>query len=165
MSTDAAKAVVTVGGALLSHGDPTLEDAQKAGAAHAYPLLFVVPGGADSRTLSITRSIQINAFDRQLSAEAVTAEDFLKESSKVFRKLRTAVQPTGPPIEVLLAGKHFWKLDLVTQLDSGILHSSQFALVDNGYFLLFTFSSLDTTELDELSRTMNFLHFTDSSQQ
>ncbi len=62
-----------------------------------------------------------------------------------------------------MAGKHFGDWDLLTQLDSGVLHSSQFALIDNGYFLLFTFTAQDGQALDEMLRTMDSLRFTDSS--
>jgi Flp pilus assembly protein TadD len=57
MGADAQRTVAKMGGDFLAGGNQTLRDAEQAGAAHAYQLLFVMAGKSGAQGYS-TRSIQ-----------------------------------------------------------------------------------------------------------
>lgn len=156
LSADDARAAAKLGGGLISGGDATLEDAQRAGAAHAYPLLFVTPPRGQGIS---SRSIQIQALDSQITPEIASAKDFLESSAKLYRRLHTPLQPVGSAIEVSIDGRKLWRLDLIMQVDNSAHYLSEIVTIQNGFLLLFALSSPDQSGLDELLQCMNSLHF------
>jgi len=152
MGADAQRTLAKLGGQMIAGGDQTLMDAQRAGAAHAYQLLFVTAGKLS------THSLQIAALDATV-VPLTSAKDFLTSSASVFQKLRLPIQASGPPMEMSVAGKSLWRMDLITRVETGTVHSSQIVTIDKGYLLLFTLTAPDQAGLEQLIRTMDSLHF------
>ncbi len=162
MGADAERDIAKLGGEMLAGNDQTLRDAQQAGAAHAYQLLFVTAGKRGEQDYS-TRSIQISALDVRVEPSIISGEDFLKSSAKLIQRLHTPLQATGPPIEMFVGGRHLWRMDLAVKVNDSLSRASEIATIEKGYLLLFVLSSPDQTGLDELLQHMNTLRFTPSS--
>ena len=162
MGADAQRNVAKLGGEMLAGGDQTLRDAQQAGAAHAYQLLYVTAGKSGAQNYS-TRSIQISAFDSTIMPDVTSCEDFLKSSAKLFQRLQTPLQATGPPVEMSVGGRRLWRMDLTIRVNDSLNRASEIVTIEKGYLLLFVLSSPDQTGLDELLQNMSSLRFSRSS--
>lgn len=158
MGADAQRNVAKLGGEMIAGGDQTLIDAQQAGAAHAYQLLFVTAGKSEAQNYS-TRSIQITALDSTITPDITSGEDFLKSSTKLFQRLQTPLQATGPPTEMSEGGRRLWRMDLTTRVNDSLNRGVEIVTIEKGYLLLFVLSSPDQPGLDELLKNMNSLHF------
>jgi tetratricopeptide (TPR) repeat protein len=157
LTVEAARAAAKLGAGMLSGGDPTFEDAQQAGAAHAYPLLFVVP--PKDQGIS-SRGIQIQALDSQITGpDIASGKEFLESAARLYRRMHTPLQPTGPPTEVSTDDRKLWRLDMTMNVDNNLHYFSEIVTIQDGFLLLFTFTSPDQTGLDDLLRCMNSLHF------
>jgi Flp pilus assembly protein TadD len=162
MGADAQRNIAKLGGQMLAGGDQTLRDVQQAGAAHAYQLLFVMPGKSGGRSYS-TRSIQITALDLTITHDFTSSEDYLKSSAKLFQKLQTPLQPTGPPVVMSIGGRRLWRMDLTIRVNDGLNWASEIVTMEKGYLLLFVLSSPDQEGLEELLKNMNSLRFFQNS--
>jgi|SRR5256885_1849550 len=91
LSSDAAHAVLEIGGALISTGDPTETDAKKAAARRGHPLLYVVEGRAGNQPVSM-KSVMVSALDLRAVAE-LTPESYLQSVGQRFKR-------TGGPLEL-----------------------------------------------------------------
>jgi Flp pilus assembly protein TadD len=157
LTAEAAKAAARLGAGMLSGGDPTFEDAVQAGAAHSYPLLFVVPPKGQGVS---SRAVQIQAFDTQATgAEIASGKDFLESIARLYRRMHTPLQPTGPPTDVSTDDRKLWRLDMTMIVDNNVHYVSEIVTIQDGFLLLFTFTSPDQTGLDDLLRCMNSLRF------
>lgn len=156
LSADDARAAARLGAGMMSGGDPTIEDAQQAAAAHAYPLLFVMPRGQGATS----RSIQIHALDSQIMRpEVVSAREFLESSARLYRRLHSPLQPAGTPVEMLVDGRQLWRLDLMMYVDNNAHYLSEIVTIQDGFILMFVVSSPDKAGLDDLGQYMQSLHF------
>lgn len=156
LSADDARVTARLGAGLISGGDQTLEDVQRAGAAHTYPLLFVTPDRSQGIT---SRSIQIQALDSRIAPEIASAKDFLEGSARILGRLHSPIQPTGSPMPISIEGKQLWRLDLAIPIDNNIHYASEIVAIRDGFILLFVLSSPDKQGLDDLAQCMNSLHF------
>jgi Flp pilus assembly protein TadD len=164
MGADAQRNIAKLGGEMLAGGDQTLVDAQQAGAAHAYQLLFVTPGKSGGQNFS-TRSIQITALDLAIAHDITSGEDYLKSSAKLFQKLQTPLQPTGPPVVMSVGGRRLWRMDLTIRVNDNLNRASEIVTIEKGYLLLFLLSSPDQAGLEELLQSMNSLRFSQNSDR
>lgn len=162
MGADAERNIAKVGGEMLAGNDQTLRDAQQAGAAHAYQLLFVTAGKSGTQNYS-TRSIQISALDSTIASGTASGEDFLKSSAKLFQRMQTPLQATGPPVEMSVGGRRLWRMDLTIKVNDSLNRASEIVTIEKGYLLLFVLSSPDQAGLDELLQNMNSLRFSPTS--
>jgi Flp pilus assembly protein TadD len=162
MGEDAQRNFAKLGGEMLAGGDQTLRDAQQAGAAHAYQLLFVTAGKSGGRSYS-TRSIQIAALDWTITHDFTSSEDYLKSSAKLFQKLQTPLQATGPPVVLSIGGRRLWRMDLTIRVNDGLNWASEIVTMEKGYLLLFVLSSPDQAGLEALLQNMNSLRFSQNS--
>lgn len=162
MGADAQRNIAKLGGQMLAGGDPTLQDAQQAGAAHAYQLLFVTPGKSGGRSFN-TRSIQVTALDLSITHDFTSSEDYLKSSAKLFQKLQTPLQATGPPVVMSIGGRRLWRMDMTVRVNDGLNWASQIVTMEKGYLLLFVLSSPDQAGLEALLQNMDSLRFTQNS--
>lgn len=157
LGPDAARAATKLGAGMMSGGDPTIQDAQQAGAAHAYPLLFVVP--PRDRGIS-SRAIQIQALDRQITGpDSVSGKEFLEAAARLYRQMHTPLQPTGPPTEVSVDDRKLWRLDMTMTVDNNVHYLSEIVTIQDGFVLLFAFASPDQSGRDDLLQCMNSLQF------
>jgi len=157
MGADAQRNLAKLGGEMLAGGDQTLTDAQQAGAAHAYQLLFVMAGHS-SQNLN-TRSIQISALDLAVAPGITSSEDYLKSSAKVLQRLQSPLQASGAPMEISMDGNMLWRMDLTTRINEGFSYGSEIVTIQKGYLLLFTLASPDQAGLESLLQDMESLRF------
>jgi Flp pilus assembly protein TadD len=162
MGADAQRTIAKLGGEILAGSDQTLRDAQQAGAAHAYQLLFVTEGKSGAENYS-TRSIQISALDSTITPAITSGEDFLKSSARLFEKKQTPLQATGPPAVISLGGRRLWRMDVTMRVNDSLNRASEIVLFEKGYLLLFVLSSPDQAGLDRLLQNMNSLRFSQDS--
>ena len=162
MGADAQRNAAILGGEMLAGSDQTLLDITKAGAAHGYPLLFVMEGKSGGQAYS-TRSIQVSAIDVRNNPDLISAEDFMKKMAKMFEKLQSPLRVVGPPIEMPLGGKVMWRMDLEMPVNNGVNHVAEIVTIEKGYMLFFTLLSPDEDGLNGLLQDMNSLRFFQSS--
>jgi len=157
LSANDARAATNLGAGMISGGDATVEDAARAGAAHAYPLLFVIP----SKDQGITsRAFQIQAVDFKIATpELQSSKDFLESSARLYRRMHGPLQPTGDPIEMSIDGRKFWRLDLTMKVDNNPHYLSEIVTIQDEFLVLFALASPDQTGLEDLLQCMNSLHF------
>lgn len=157
LSADAARAASGLGAAMISDNDRSIEDAARAGRAHAYPLLFVMPASGQGIT---SKAIQIQALDSAaLGLTLTSGKDFLESSTRLYRKMHLPMRASGPPTEISVDGKSLWRLDLTLQVDNNTHYLSEIAMVRNGFLLLFFFSSPDQAGFNDLLQYVNTLRF------
>jgi TonB family protein len=159
---DAAKAIAKLGGTLLAHGDPVLQDVTQASERISYPLLVVIEGLASKQALSM-RMIQILASDMRSQPDLKSGKDFLQFSATMYKQLSLPMEIVGTPQELLLGGRKFWKADLTVHISSGVHHAAQIATIEKGYVLQFLLVSPDATGLDEILPTMQSLRLIETS--
>jgi Flp pilus assembly protein TadD len=162
MSADAARSMVTLGGALLANGDPMVQDATHAAARNSYPLLLVMEGTTKSHTLS-TRSIQVLALHLHMVPTLKTADDLVKSMATTVNAMGTPVEIVGKPEEFPIGGRNFWKMNLTIRMNNGLRHASEIVTLDKGYLLLFIFSSPDAADLEEIIATINSVRFSETA--
>jgi TonB family protein len=161
MGAEAQRNLAKVGGEMLAGGDQTLADAQQAGAAHAYQLLFVTAG--HSGQSFNTRSIQISALDLAVAPEITSGEDYLKSSAKILLRLHSPLQASGVPTEISMNGNILWRMDITTRINENLSYGSEIVAIQKGYLLLFTLSSPDQAGLESLLQDMKSLRFSVNS--
>src|SRR5437660_2487065 len=162
VKADAASAIAKLGGTLLAHGDPVLQDVTQASERISYPLLVVIEGMANKQALSM-RMIQIIAADMRAQPDLKSGKDFLQFSATMYKQLGLPMEIVGTPEELPLGGRKLWKADLTVRMSNGVLHAAQIATVEKGYVLQFLLLSPDTAGLDEIVKTMQSLRFIETS--
>ena len=161
LSSDAARAMVEVGGAFISTGDPTEQDTEKAAARKSLPLLYVVEGRAGNRPIS-TNSVMLNALDMR-AAPGLTPEPFLKSIGQRYKQIGVPIELTGTPQEITIGGRKSWRGDFKVQTAAGDAYVSQFVTPDRGYLLLIVVTSRDLDGLHQIETSLESMHFQDIS--
>jgi len=157
LSTEAGRALVEVGGALISTGDPTEPETKKVALQRGYPLLTLMQGREKNQALA-PRFVQIAALD----AHGAPDMDTLSFQTAVMNRLKQSgagFDPQEAPKNISLAGREFANSHFVAHVASGQLYSSQYVRKEKGFMLMITLSAPDPTSLATMESNLNSLHF------
>jgi tetratricopeptide (TPR) repeat protein len=160
-SADTAKAITQMAGAILSNGDPILQDAQTAASRGSYPLLFIQEGVTKDGRFGI-RSVLVQAFNLGSKPAMKSAEEFTKDMVAFHSRVGGAIQPVGQPEEMQVNGKVFWRSNVNAKLSNGIVSEAEISTIEKGYILLFVFAGSDATSRDDLVKTLQSLRFVEN---
>jgi tetratricopeptide (TPR) repeat protein len=161
LSSDATRATLATGMALMSTGDPIEVDVKKAAARMGHPLLYVSDGGSGNQAISM-QTVMVSALDSR-PTPGLTPRSYLQSSAQRVNQTRVQMEFSEIPEEVTVGGRSFWKNTFAVQTSAGTRYGSQFAAADKGYLLLFTFGSLDLASLSEIEKSLESIHFQERS--
>jgi tetratricopeptide (TPR) repeat protein len=160
LSSDAARAVMEIGGAIVSTGDPTETDLRKAAGRKGHPLLYAVESRAGNQAISM-KSVMVSAFDLG-TGPALTPESYLKSIGQRFKQAGAPIEPNGAPVLRTIGGRNFWKGDFLVHTSRGTSYVSQFVSIDKGCLLLFVLSSPDLPALRDIEKSLASVRFLNS---
>jgi Flp pilus assembly protein TadD len=162
LSSEAARAIVEIGGSIISTGDPTEQDLKKAVRAEQRPLLFVMEARSGNQPIS-GKTIMISALEMQPTT--MTAETYVKSLAQRFKQAGGPIAVQGSPEERAVGGLTFWKQDIVVRTATGTGYGTQFIAVYKKYLLIFALSAPDSKSLADLEKTLESIHFLEASTQ
>jgi tetratricopeptide (TPR) repeat protein len=157
LSSEAGRALVEFGGALISTGDPTEAETKMIAMQIGSPLLTLMQRREKNQALA-TKFIQIVAFDAQDAPNMnpilfLTAiADRLKQSGPGFELL-------DAPRKVTIGSRDFANVHLAIHMTNGQAYTSQFVTKERGFLLMINLSAPDQQSLPILESTLNTLHF------
>ena len=161
LSSEAARAVMEIGGTLITTGDPTEADARKALERKGHSLLYVVENRAGNQLISM-KSVLVNALDLG-TVPGLTPESFLKAVGQRFKQTGVPMELNEPPEQTMMGGRSFWKGTFAVQTTTGTRYASQFVTMDKGYLLMFFLGSPDLPGLRDIEKSLKSVRFLDSS--
>gem|GEM_PF-2526182 len=160
LSSDAARAVMEIGGVILSTGDPTEVDVKRAAERKGHSLLYVMENRVGSQPISM-RSVMVNALDLG-TVPGLTPESFLKSVSQRVKQAGVPMELNGTPEQITIGGRSFWKGNFVLQTTTGTRYGSQFVTIDKGYLLMFVLGSPDLPGLRDIEKSLASVRFLNS---
>lgn len=160
LSSDAARAVMEIGGAIFSTGDPTEIDLKKAAERKGHSLLYVVESRVGNQPISM-KSVMVNAFDLE-TVQGLSPESYLKSIGRRFKQAGGAMELNGAPEPVTIGGRSFWKGNFVLQTTTGTRYVSQFVSIDKGCVLMFVLSSPELPTLRDIEKSLASVRFFNS---
>jgi hypothetical protein len=137
LSAEAARAIVEIGGNVISTGDPTEQDLKKVARTEGHQLLYVMENRAANQPIS-GRTVMVSAIEMQPAP--ITAESYVKALGQRLSQIRGALELKGSPEERVIGGRSFWKQDILVHTASGTAHGAQFVTTEKGYVLMFCLS-------------------------
>ncbi len=161
LSSDAARGLMEVGGAFISTGDPTETDTKRAADRMGHPLLYVVERRVGNQPVS-TQYIMVTALDLG-PVPGLTPKSFLEFNGQRFKQTGLPMELNGPPEQIMIGGRSFWKGNLAFQTTAGTRYVSQFVMMDKGYLLMFYLGSPNLSGLRDIEKSLQSVRFLDSS--
>jgi TonB family protein len=158
LGADNGKAMTRIGGSILANGDPVLADVTEAAARNMHSLLFV--GKQTTKGISSSfNSIQISALDKRFAPDDKSGKEFATAMAAALQFRVQAVSVVGSPEPFDVGGRTFWKVKLDISMENRVAHSIEAVTIEKGYVLLFVFTSIDASKLNDLVGTMVSLRF------
>jgi tetratricopeptide (TPR) repeat protein len=161
LSSEAARAAMEIGGALISTGDPTEADVRRAAERKGHSLLYVVESRVGNQPISM-KSVMVNALNLG-TVPGLTPESFLKSVGQRFKQTGVPMELNAAPEQIMIGGRSFWKGNFAIQTTAGIRYGSQFVTMDKGYLLMFFLGSPDLQGLRNMEKSLETIRFLDSS--
>jgi tetratricopeptide (TPR) repeat protein len=161
LSADATRAALKIGENVITTDDPVDEDIKKAGERRRHPLLFITEGRPDNQQPSL-KTVLISAFDVRSTPE-ITPESYLRDFARRVNQNATPMAASEIPEKVTVGGRSFWKWSTAFQTSVGTIYGSEFATADKGYLLTFSFGSPELADLHDIEKSLESVHFLDSS--
>lgn len=156
LSAEAARAILEIGGNIISTGDPTEQDLKKAAREEGHQLLYVMESRTGNQPIS-GRTLMVSAIE--MRPAPINAESYLKALGQRLREKGNAFEVKGSPEERAMGGRIFWKHDILIHTASGTACEAQFVTTEKGYLLLFSLSAPDPKNLQDLEKTLESVHF------
>jgi tetratricopeptide (TPR) repeat protein len=161
LSSDSARAVLEIGGAVISTGDPTEADVKRVVAKKGHSLLFVVKGRTGNQPISMN-TVMVNAVEIG-TAQDVTPDSFLKSMSRRFNHTTGPIDFVGAPQETAFGNRSFWKENFTVTTAAGDRHGSYLVTKDQGYLLMFVLGAADSASLLEIEKSLASIRFGQAS--
>jgi hypothetical protein len=147
-----------IGGSILANGDPVLADVAEAAARNMHSLLFV--GKETTKGMSSSfNSIQISALDKRFAPDDKSGKEFATAMAAALQYRVQALSVVGSPEPFDVGGRTFWKVKLYVSKENRVAHCVEAVTIEKGYVLLFVFTSIDASKLNDLAGTMVSLRF------
>jgi hypothetical protein len=125
--------------------------------AKTYPLLMVSrypfgkPGVRSNPTVMV--------FAENISNTGISdGFDYWQVNRPVLERIGAAFK-TERPTEVTIAGRQFYRQDLVIDLRIMVVHQATFLTISRGYVVAFAFQSTDEQQVEQLITSMDTLRF------
>jgi tetratricopeptide (TPR) repeat protein len=158
LGPDKNKAMTRIGGPILANGDPELADVAEVSARNMKSLLFVAKETTKGITSSFN-SIQILALDKRFAPEDKSGKEFATAMAAALQHWVQALSVVGSPDPFDVGRRTFWKVKLDVSIQNQIAHSVEAVTIEKGCVLLFVFTSIDASKLNDLAGTMVSLRF------
>jgi Flp pilus assembly protein TadD len=156
LSAEAARAMLELGGNIISTGDPTEQDLKKAASAKGHQLLFVMESRVGNQPIS-GRTVIVTAIEMQPAP--ITAESYVKALGQRFSQTGSPLEVKGFPEERAMGGRTFWKQNLLVHTATGTGCGVQFVTSEKGYLLMFSLTAPNPKTLEDLEKTLESIHF------
>ena len=158
LNPDSNKAMTRIGGSILANGDPVLADVAEAAARNMHSLLFV--GKETTKGMSSSfNSIQISALDKRFAPDDKSGKEFATAMAAALQYRVQAPLGRRSPEPFDVGGRTFWKVKLDVSKENRVAHCVEAVTIEKGYVLLFVFTSIDASKLNDLAGTMVSLRF------
>ena len=159
LDAEASKAITRIGGSIVANGDPVLADVAEVAARNMHSLLFV--GKESTKGISSNfNSINIAALDKRFAPDNKSGEEIAKATAAAWQDRSQALSVVGTPERFDAAGRTFWKVKFDLSMENRVAHCIEAVTIEKGYVLLFIFTSLDASKLDDLVGTLLSVRFT-----
>jgi hypothetical protein len=125
--------------------------------AKTYPLLTVskYPFGKPG----IRSNPMVMIFAENISNTGITdGFDYWQVNRPTLERIGATFK-TERPIEVLIAGRQFYRQDVILDLRIAVVHQAAFLTISRGYVLAFAFQSDDEQQLKQIIKSMDTLSF------
>ena len=156
LSAEAARAVLEVGGNIISTGDPTEQDLKKAVRAEGHQLLYVMESRAGNQPIS-GRTVMVSALEMQPSP--VTAESYIKALGQRFSQTGGPLELKGSPEKRAIGGRAFWQQNFLVHMATGTSCGAEFVMAEKEYLLMFVLTAPDFKTLQDLEKSLESIHF------
>jgi TonB family protein len=159
LEAERSKAIIRIGGSIVANGDPVLADVAEVAARNMHSLLFV----AKESTKGISSNfnlINIAALDKRFAPDNMSGEEIAKAVAAAWQHRSQALSAVGAPERFDSAGRSFWKVKFDFSMENQVVHCIEAVTIEKGYALMFIFSSVDATKLDDLVGTLVSVRFT-----
>ncbi len=158
LEAEGSKAIIRVAGSILASGDPVLSDVAEVAARNMHSLLFV--GQESAKGISSNfNSINIAALDKRFVPDNQSGEEIAKAVAAAWQHRSQALSVVGTPERFDAAGRTFWKVKFDLSMENRVAHCIEAVTIEKGYALLFIFSSVDASKLDDLVGTLVSVRF------
>jgi TonB family protein len=151
-------AMTRIGGSILANGDPVLADLAESAAINMHPLLFVGKEIIQGVSTSFD-SIQISALDKRFAPDDKSGKEFAIAMAAALQHRVQALSVVGSAEPFDVGGRTFWKVKLDVSIQNKTAHSLEAVTIEKGYVLIFVFTSIDASKLNDLAGTMLSLRF------
>jgi len=159
LDAEGSKAITRIGGSILANGDPVLADVAEVAARNMRSLLFVVKETTKGITSSLN-SIRLAALDKRFAPDDQSGEEFAKAMAAAWQHRLQALSVVGSPEKFDSGGRTFWKVKFDISMQNQLAHCVEAVTIEKGYVLLFVFSSVDASKLDDMVGTLVSVRFT-----
>jgi Flp pilus assembly protein TadD len=160
LSAEAARAMLEIGGNIISTGDPTEEDLKKAVRGESHQLLYVMESRAGSQPISL-KTVMVSALEMQPAP--ISAESYIKSVGQRFSQTGGPLEVSGSPEERSIGGRTFWKRNFLVHTATGKGYAAQWVTTDKGYLLMFSLTAPDPKTLEDLEKSLDTIHFPQGS--
>jgi TonB family protein len=158
LGADKGRAMTRISGSILANGDPVLADVAEAAARNMHSLLFV--GEETTKgTSSGFNSIQISALDKRFAPDDKSGKEFVTAMAAALQYRVQALSVVGSPEPFDVGARTFWKVRLDVSMENRVAHCVEAVTLEKDYVLLFVFTSIDASKLNDLVGTMVSLRF------
>jgi tetratricopeptide (TPR) repeat protein len=161
LGADATRAALKIGENVITTDDPVDEDIKRAGERRRHPLLFVTEGRPGNQQPSM-KTVLICAFDVR-STPGITPQSYLRDFARRVNQNATPMTASEMPEKVTVGGRSFWKWSTAFQTSAGTIYGSEFATAEKGYILTFSFGSPELAALHDIEKSLESVHFLDST--
>ncbi len=158
LEAERSKAITRIGGSILANGDPVLADAVEVAARNMHSLLFVAKETTKGISSSFN-SIQISALDKRFAPDDKSGQEFATAMATALQYRVQALSFVGSPEPFDVGGRTFWKVKFDVSMENRVAHCVEAVTIEKGYVLLFVFTSIDASKLNDLAGTMASLRF------
>jgi hypothetical protein len=93
-----------------------------------------------------------------------TGTELLNSTILFLQRSGMANPSVGPPEQFAGASRSFWKVRLDSPVNNVFSHVTEAVTIEKNYFILFVFTSPDTSKLDEVQATINSSRFVDPTR-
>jgi hypothetical protein len=90
----------------------------------------------------------------------MSGEEIAKAVAAAWQHRSQALSAVGAPERFDSAGRSFWKVKFDFSMENQVVHCIEAVTIEKGYALMFIFSSVDATKLDDLVGTLVSVRFT-----
>jgi len=158
LGAEKGKAMARIGGSILANGDPVLADIAEVAATNMHSLLFV--GKETTKGISSSfDSIHISALDKRFAPDDKSGKEFATAMAAALQHRVQALSVVGSPEPFKAGGRAFWNVKLDVSMENRVAHCIEAVTIEKGYVLLFVFTSIDASKLNDLAGTMVSLRF------